>query len=113
LDGGVKYVVINLISTLLFLTGLGLVYGMTGTLNMAHLHIKLRMVSDPGLVPAAVAVLFLTAFGIKSGLVPAFFLVAGRLSHPAGRRTSAMFAGLLTKVGVYALIRNVYPAVSV
>ncbi|HSO18950.1 MAG TPA: proton-conducting transporter membrane subunit, partial [Desulfosarcina sp.] len=69
LDGGVKYVIINLISTLLFLTGLGLVYGMTGTLNMAHLHVKLRMMADPGLV-AAVAVLFLTAFGIKAGIFP-------------------------------------------
>ena len=104
LDGGVKYVVINLISTLLFLTGLGLVYGMTGTLNMAHLHIKLRMVSDPGLV-AAVAVLFLTAFGIKSGLFPLFFWLPASY-HTPPVATSAIFAGLLTKVGVYALIRT-------
>ena len=82
LDGGVKYVVINLISTLLFLTGLGLVYGMTGTLNMAHLHVKLKMVSDPGLV-AAVAVLFLTAFGIKSGSLSPVFLATGLLPHAA------------------------------
>ncbi|BBO69214.1 cation:proton antiporter [Desulfosarcina alkanivorans] len=104
LDGGVKYVVINLISTLLFLTGLGLVYGMTGTLNMAHLHVKLRMVSDPGLV-AAVAVLFLTAFGIKSGLFPLFFWLPASY-HTPPVATSAIFAGLLTKVGVYALIRT-------
>ena len=103
LDGGVKYVVINLISTLLFLTGLGLVYGMTGTLNMAHLHIKLRMIGDPGLV-AAVAVLFLTAFGIKSGLFPLFFWLPASY-HTPPVATSAIFAGLLTKVGVYALIR--------
>lgn len=103
LDGGVKYVVINLISTLLFLTGLGLLYGMTGTLNMAHLHVKLRMVSDPGLV-AAVAVLFLTAFGIKSGLFPLFFWLPAAY-HTPPVATSAIFAGLLTKVGVYALIR--------
>ena len=104
LDGGVKYVVINLISTLLFLTGLGLVYGLTGTLNMAHLHIKLRMVSDPGLV-AAVAMLFLTAFGIKSGLFPLFFWLPASY-HTPPVATSAIFAGLLTKVGVYALIRT-------
>ncbi len=104
LDGGVKYVVINLISTLLFLTGLGLVYGMTGTLNMAHLHVKLKMVSDPGLV-AAVAVLFLTAFGIKSGLFPLFFWLPASY-HTPPVATSAIFAGLLTKVGVYALIRT-------
>ena len=104
LDGGVKYVVINLISTLLFLTGLGLVYGMTGTLNMAHLHIKLRMIGDPGLV-AAVAVLFLIAFGIKSGLFPLFFWLPASY-HTPPVATSAIFAGLLTKVGVYALIRT-------
>jgi multicomponent Na+:H+ antiporter subunit D len=104
LDGGVKYVVINLISTLMFLTGLGLIYGMTGTLNMAHLHIKLRLVSDPGMV-AAVAVLFLTAFGIKAGLFPLFFWLPAAY-HTPPVATSAMFAGLLTKVGVYALIRT-------
>jgi len=104
LDGGVKYVVINLISTLMFLTGLGLIYGMTGTLNMAHLHIKLRLVSDPGMV-AAVAVLFLTAFGIKAGLFPLFFWLPAAY-HTPPVATSAIFAGLLTKVGVYALIRT-------
>ena len=103
LDGGVKYVVINLISTLLFLTGLGLVYGMTGTLNMAHLHVKLRMAADPGLV-AAVAVLFLTAFGIKSGLFPLFFWLPASY-HTPPVAISAIFSGLLTKVGVYAMIR--------
>ncbi|MFO7715499.1 Na+/H+ antiporter subunit D [Desulfosarcina sp.] len=104
LDGGVKYVVINLISTLLFLTGLGLVYAMTGTLNMAHLHVKLRMVSDPGLA-AVVAVLFLTAFGIKSGLFPLFFWLPASY-HTPPVAISAIFSGLLTKVGVYALIRT-------
>jgi multicomponent Na+:H+ antiporter subunit D len=104
LDGGVKYVVINLISTLMFLTGLGLIYGMTGTLNMAHLHQKLRMVSDPGLV-ATVAVLFLTTFGIKSAIFPLFFWLPASY-HTPPVAISAIFAGLLTKVGVYALIRS-------
>ncbi|MGA6924170.1 MAG: proton-conducting transporter membrane subunit, partial [Desulfosarcina sp.] len=104
LDGGVKYVVINLISTLLFLIGLGLVYAMTGTLNMAHLHIKLRAVADPGQV-AAVSVLFLTAFGIKAGLFPLFFWLPASY-HTPPVAVSAIFSGLLTKVGVYALIRT-------
>jgi len=104
LDGGVKYVVINLIATLLFLTGLGLIFGMTGTLNMAHLHVKLRMASDPGVV-AAVAVLFLTAFGIKAGLFPLFFWLPASY-HTPPVAVSAIFSGLLTKVGVYALIRT-------
>lgn len=104
MDGGVKYVVINLFATLLFLTGLGLVYAMTGTLNMAHLHIKLQAVADPGKL-AAVSVLFLTAFGIKSGLFPLFFWLPASY-HTPPVAVSAIFSGLLTKVGVYALIRT-------
>jgi multicomponent Na+:H+ antiporter subunit D len=77
---------------------------MTGTLNMAHLHQKLRMVSDPGLV-ATVAVLFLTTFGIKSAIFPLFFWLPASY-HTPPVAISAIFAGLLTKVGVYALIRS-------
>ena len=104
LSGGVKYVVINLLSTLLFLTGLGLVYGLTGTLNMAHLHLKLQTIGNPA-VTAAVAVLFLTAFGIKSGLFPLFFWLPASY-HTPPVAVSAIFSGLLTKVGVYTLIRT-------
>ncbi len=104
LDGGVKYVVINLLSTLLFLTGLALVYGMTGTLNMAHLHLKLQALGNPA-VASAVAVLFLTAFGIKSGLFPLFFWLPAAY-HTPPVAVSAIFSGLLTKVGVYTLIRT-------
>jgi multicomponent Na+:H+ antiporter subunit D len=104
LAGGVTYVVINLFSTLLFLAGLGLIYAMTGTLNMAHLHVKLQAVPDQALV-AAVAGLFLTAFGIKSGLFPLFFWLP--VSYPTPPvAVSAIFSGMLTKVGVYALIRT-------
>ena len=103
LDGGVKYVVINLIATLLFLTGLALVFGMTGTLNMAHLHVKLQAAAEPGTV-AAVAMLFVTAFGIKAGLFPFFFWLPASY-HTPPVAVSAIFSGLLTKVGVYALMR--------
>ena len=72
LDGGVKYVVINLLATLLLLTGIGLLYGMTGTLNLADLHGKVPLVENRGLL-TAVAALFLAAFGIKSALFPLFF----------------------------------------
>jgi multicomponent Na+:H+ antiporter subunit D len=103
LDGGVKYVVINLFSTLLLITGIGLLYGMTGTLNMADLHLKVQAIDNKGLL-TAVAMLFMGAFGIKSALFPLFFWLPASY-HTPPVSVSAIFAGLLTKVGVYALIR--------
>ncbi len=102
-DGGVKYVMLNLFSTLLFITGIGLLYGITGTLNMADLHQAVRTVPDKGLL-MAVAAIFMTAFGIKAGLFPLFFWLPVSYHTPPAT-VSAILAGLLTKVGVYALIR--------
>lgn len=103
LDGGVKYVMINLFSTLLFITGIGLLYGMTGTLNMADLHIAVQQVENRGLL-GAVAAVFMTAFGIKAGMFPLFFWLPVSY-HTPPVAVSTILAGLLTKVGVYAMIR--------
>jgi multicomponent Na+:H+ antiporter subunit D len=103
LDGGVKYVTINLLSTLLFIAGIGLLYGLTGTLNMADLHQKIPLVANRGFV-TALAVLFLAAFGIKAAIFPLFFWLPAAY-HTPPVSVSAIFAGLLTKVGIYALIR--------
>jgi multicomponent Na+:H+ antiporter subunit D len=103
LDGGVKYVVINLVATLLFITALGLVYGMTGTLNMADLHGKLARVGSTGL-RAAVVMLFVAAFGIKAAVFPLYFWLPAAY-HTLPTSVAAVYAGLLTKVGVYALMR--------
>jgi len=103
LDGGVKYVVINLLATLLFLTAIGLLYGLTGTLNMADLHEKVPLVANRGLL-TAIAMLFLAAFGIKAALFPLFFWLPAAY-HTPPVSVSAIFSGLLTKVGIYALIR--------
>jgi multicomponent Na+:H+ antiporter subunit D len=97
LTGGVKYVTINLVATLLFLAAVGLIYGLTGTLNMADLHLKIALVT-------AAAMLLMVAFGIKSAIFPLFFwLPAAYPTLPAA--VAALFSGLLSKVGVYALIR--------
>ena len=103
LDGGIKYVALNLVSTVLFLSGIGLLYGMTGTLNMADLHRAVQEVENQGLL-TAVAVLFLVAFGVKAAVFPLFFWLPASY-HTPPVAVSAVFAGLLTKVGVYALIR--------
>ena len=103
LDGGIKYVTLNLVSTILFLSGVGLLYGMTGTLNMADLHIAVQQVDNPGLL-VVVAVMFMIAFGVKAAVFPLFFWLPASYHTPA-ISVSAIFAGLLTKVGVYSLIR--------
>jgi len=103
LDGGVKYVTLNLMATLMFITGLGLLYALTGTLNMAHLHTQVQSASNPGLI-TAVAMLFVMAFGLKAGAFPLFFWLPAAY-HTPPPAIAAVFAGLLTKVGVYALLR--------
>ncbi len=103
LDGGIKYVAINLISTVLFLAGIGMLYGLTGTLNMADLHGAVKEVENQAAL-TVVAVLFIVAFGIKAAVFPLFFWLPASY-HTPPVAISAVFAGLLTKVGVYALIR--------
>jgi multicomponent Na+:H+ antiporter subunit D len=102
IDGAVKYVALNLVSTILFLTGIGLLYGMTGTLNMADLSLAVEE-ADQGLL-TVVALAFMVAFGVKAAVFPLFFWLPASYHTPAFS-VSAVFAGLLTKVGVYALIR--------
>lgn len=103
IDGGIKYVTLNLVSTILFLSGIGLLYGMTGTLNLADLSLKVEQVENQGLL-TVVAVMFMIAFGIKSAVFPLFFWLPASY-HTPSFTVSAVFAGLLTKVGVYAMIR--------
>lgn len=103
LDGAIKYAVLNLLSTILFLMAIGLLYGVTGTLNMADLSIVLAQ-TDPSAALVISALLFLAAFGIKAGFFPMFFWLPASY-HTAPIVVSAVFAGLLTKVGVYAAFR--------
>ncbi len=104
LEGGVKYLVINLLSSILFLSGIGLLYGKLGTLNMADIALQLSRTDDAFLVNSS-AMLLLAAFGVKAALFPFFFWLPASY-HTPRVAISAVFAGLLTKVGVYALIRS-------
>src|SRR5690606_11198536 len=103
-EAAFKYVAINLIASSIFLTALGLLYGAAGTLNMAHLATIWPDVGSPGM-EAVLAVLFVLAFSIKAGLFPLFFWLPASYHTPPAA-IGAAFAGLLTKVGVYALIRT-------
>ena len=103
LEGALKYVTLNLISSALFLSAVGILYGVLGTLNMADLSGKIHGHMSPGLV-TSLAMLFLVAFGIKSALFPLFFWLPASYHTPPVAVT-AIFAALLTKVGAYSLIR--------
>ena len=99
---GISSVMVSMVSSLVFLFGIALVYATTGTLNMAELSVRLDGVSE-GTRTALFAVL-LVAFGIKAAVFPLSTWLPD--SYPtAPAPVTAVFAGLLTKVGVYAIIR--------
>jgi len=103
LEGAIKYVTMNLLGSFLFLAGIGLVYGKTGTLNLADLSLTVSQ-SDQPFVMNSSFILFFMAFGIKAAIFPFFFWLPSSYHTPPVAVT-AMFAGLLTKVGVYAMFR--------
>tara|TARA_R110002049_G_scaffold59920_5_gene161710 strand:- start:193 stop:1689 length:1497 start_codon:yes stop_codon:yes gene_type:complete len=105
LAGTMAYVVLNLVATLLFLLSAGMIYSATGTLNMGELAMIFRSGEVPPGSTMAV-VLMLLSFSIKAALFPVFGWLPASY-HVAWTPVSALFAGLLTKVGVYALIRMV------
>ncbi len=103
MEGAIKYVTLNLLSSVIFLSAIGLLYGMLGTLNMADIARRVALVEDNTLIDI-VAVMFMISFGIKAAAFPLFFWLPAAY-HTPPVAVSALFAGLLTKVGVYALFR--------
>ncbi len=103
MEGAIKYVALNLISSSLFLGAIGLTYALLGTLNLADLSERLAASEDRRLF-TPVAAVFMTAFAIKSAAFP-FFAWLPASYHTPPPIISAVFAGLLTKVGVYVMIR--------
>ena len=105
---GITYVVVNVVSSLVFLVGIALVYAAVGTLNLAQ--ISLRMAEVPPGTALAIHLVLLTAFGIKAAVFPLSAWLPD--SYPtAAAPVTAVFAGLLTKVGVYSIIRTADAAV--
>ncbi|PLX39036.1 MAG: Na+/H+ antiporter subunit D [Hyphomicrobiales bacterium] len=104
LDGAVKYAVLNLIATTLFLIATGYLYGLLGTLNMADITVKLRSLPD-GAPIGTIATLYCVAFAMKAAAFPTNFWLPASY-HTPRIVVSAIFGGLLTKVGVYALLRT-------
>lgn len=99
---GVGYVMVSMASSMVFLFGLAMVYASVGTLNMAH--VGLRMEDVPSGTRSAIFAVLLVAFGIKAAVFPLDSWLPD--SYPtAPSLVTAVFAGLLTKVGVYSIIR--------
>lgn len=98
-----KYILINIVSSTLFVASVAYLYAATGTLNMAHLSVRIAE-AGPGGVLTVVSVLFLIVFSLKAGLFLFFWLPGSYGAPPAA--IGALFGALLTKVGLYALIRT-------
>jgi len=100
-----KYLAINSIASTLFVVGCGLIYATVGTLNMADLSARTAALhGDQAALVTAVSMLFLVVFAMKAAAFPLFFWLPDSYPvAPAG--VNGYFAGLLTKVGVYSLLR--------
>ncbi|MGN7453713.1 Na+/H+ antiporter subunit D [Paenibacillus pasadenensis] len=104
------YMLVNIVSSTLFVAGVAYLYGMIGTLNMAQLSARIAEAGSGGMLDV-LSVFFLIVFSLKAGLFLFFWLPEAYEAPPAA--VSALFAALLTKVGLYALIRTftlIFPA---
>ncbi|WP_217476755.1 monovalent cation/H+ antiporter subunit D [Stutzerimonas stutzeri] len=101
---GVHYVVLNLLGSSLFLIGVSMLYGLTGTLNMADLAVRVSA-ADPADAPllAAAGFLLLVVFALKAAILPLYFWLP-RAYASATAPVAALFA-IMTKIGLYAIIR--------
>ena len=104
LKAGTHYVIINLTGSTLFLVGVALIYGVTGTLNMADLAVKIPAVpvEDQAILQAG-GVILLLVFGVKAALVPLHFWLP--TTYSATSPPIAALFTIMTKVGAYAIIR--------
>ncbi|MBU8792261.1 MULTISPECIES: Na+/H+ antiporter subunit D [Bacillaceae] len=98
----IKYVLINVLSSWFFLVAIAYLYGAIGTLNMAHIS---ERIAESGQTPllTVISIVFLTVFALKAGLLLYFWLPGSYSIAPTA--VAALFGALLTKVGIYAMIR--------
>jgi multicomponent Na+:H+ antiporter subunit D len=103
LRGSIKYVTISFVASIFFVSSIGILYGQAGTLNMADLAAKMRVWEDAPYINGAL-MLFFIAFSIKSAMFPFFFWLPAAY-HTPPLPITALFAGTLTKVGIYTMFR--------
>lgn len=104
LGGSIKYILINVISSALFVITVAYLYSVIGTLNMADIAVKIAEINQPGII-SVIAVLFLMVFGLKAAIFPLYFWLPTSYTA-APLPVLALFGAVLTKVGVYAIMRT-------
>jgi multicomponent Na+:H+ antiporter subunit D len=100
----IKYILVNVISSALFVVTVAYLYSVIGTLNMADISVKIAQINQPGII-TVIAVLFLMVFGLKGAIFPLYFWLPSSYAAPP-IPVLAIFGALLTKVGVYAIMRT-------
>src|SRR5690606_23193622 len=98
----IKYVLVNVLSSWFFLVAIAYLYGAIGTLNMAHISERIAESGQTSLL-TVISLVFLTVFALKAGLFLYYWLPGSYSVAPTA--VAALFGGLLTKVGIYAMIR--------
>lgn len=103
----IKYLLVNVISSALFVIAVAYLYSVVGTLNMAHISSRINEISINGMpgILTVIAVMFLIVFGLKGAIFPLYFWMPGSYYAPPAP-VLALFGALLTKVGVYSITRT-------
>ncbi|MEH7012392.1 Na+/H+ antiporter subunit D [Neobacillus niacini] len=103
----IKYLLVNVISSALFVIAVAYLYSVVGTLNMAHISSRINEISVNGMpgILTVIAVMFLIVFGLKGAIFPLYFWMPGSYYAPPAP-VLALFGALLTKVGVYSITRT-------
>lgn len=99
----IKYILINVVSSAIFVISVALLYAVTGTLNMADLSVRISEMGQSSLI-TVISIMFLIVFGLKGAIFPLFFWMPASYKAPS-TPVMALFGALLTKVGVYSITR--------